>query len=200
MDIDTDGSKRQRTSFTIAFAALGTLAVLVAIFLFAGAVGNTSTAQAEFKQFDPNKSWTAGMPAKIIRVIDGDTIVLDFKANAQNATVRLIGIDTPEVRSQFTNEECYGPQASRYLKALAAEEVDVYVFADQQFTDVYGRLLLYVFRASDGKFLNLKMIQEGYAKTLFIKPNLLYQTEFKAAERKAKSMGLGLWEACRDFM
>ena len=49
----------------------------------------------------------------VIRVVDGDTIVLDGKER-----VRLIGVDTPETVHPSKPVEYYGKEASSFTKSL----------------------------------------------------------------------------------
>ena len=52
----------------------------------------------------------------IVRVIDGDTVVV--KINDQDTTVRLIGVDTPETVHPAKPVEAYGREASRFTRNL----------------------------------------------------------------------------------
>lgn len=65
------------------------------------------------------KNWT--MPAQVIRVVDGDTVVLNadlgFRLNLQ-VKARLYGIDTPEMRAPDRPE---GIEAKSYLEDLIEE-------------------------------------------------------------------------------
>ena len=46
---------------------------------------------------------------KIVRVIDGDTVIIEI--NGRNETVRLIGINTPETVDHRRSVECFGAEA-----------------------------------------------------------------------------------------
>ncbi len=159
-----------------------------------------SIEQNAAKAFQPERFWQNGAKAKIQKVIDGDTVVLDFEENIRTAHARLIGINTPEVKSPYTQEQCFGPQASARLKILVENEPEVYVLRGIEPLDRYDRLLVYLFRASDGKFINELMLEEGYAYFLSIPPNDAYRDVFKSAEASAKSQKRGLWTACEKFL
>jgi len=83
--------------------------------------------------------------AKLIRVVDGDTIVVEI--NNEEYTVRLIGINTPESVApdsyRFKNSE-EGVLASDYTKDLLKNVETVYLQKDTSETDRYDRLLRYV--------------------------------------------------------
>lgn len=60
--------------------------------------------------------------AKILRVIDGDTVDIDldlgFGIVYAKQRVRLLGIDTPESRTRDLTEKFYGNLAKDFLKSL----------------------------------------------------------------------------------
>jgi micrococcal nuclease len=108
--------------------------------------------------------------------------------------VRLIGIDTPEV---YGRQECFGRQASAFVKRLLAPGAEVTYRVGVEPRDRYGRLLAYVW-LKDGRFLNLLLAGQGYALPLTIPPNVDYANRFAAAARHAREGGVGLWSACDD--
>ena len=132
--------------------------------------------------------------ATVVRVIDGDTIVVHIGGHEEN--VRLLGIDTPETHKPDTPVECYGPEASERMTALLPQGATVRLVRDVEARDRYGRLLAYVYRDSDGLFIDRAMVSEGYAGTLAIPPNLAHRDELDAAAAAAKTAQRGLWQAC----
>ena len=54
--------------------------------------------------------------ATIIKVVDGDTIVVKIQNKIE--TLRLIGVDTPETVHPTKGVECFGPQASGFTKTV----------------------------------------------------------------------------------
>jgi micrococcal nuclease len=62
--------------------------------------------------------------------------------------------------------------------------------------DRYGRLLAYVYRASDGLFVNAELLRGGYAHTLTIAPNDRLAPRFAQLQDQARAAGRGLWSAC----
>jgi micrococcal nuclease len=67
---------------------------------------------------------------------------------------------------------------------------------DAEPRDRYGRLLAYVYRAADGRFVNAELVREGFARTLTISPNDRYATRFEALQADAKAADRGLWGHC----
>ena len=127
-------------------------------------------------------------------MIDGDTVDVDVGGGHER--VRLIGIDTPETVDPRRPVECFGAEASARLEALLPEGTAVRLERDVEPRDDFGRLLAYVFRRSDDLFVNLALVEDGYAATLTRPPNVAYVDRFVAAADKARAEGRGLWSAC----
>jgi micrococcal nuclease len=127
-------------------------------------------------------------------VIDGDTVVLDV--NGRDETVRLIGVDTPETKHPTKPVECFGPEASDFTKRLLSKGTSVRIERDRELRDHFGRLLVYLYRADDGAFVNLELARNGLARTLPIAPNTAHAADFAGATGEAQGAGRGLWAAC----
>jgi micrococcal nuclease len=127
-------------------------------------------------------------------VIDGDTLVVRFAGATEH--VRLLGIDTPESVDPRRPVECFGPEASSETEALLPPGTVVRVERDVEARDDYGRLLAYVFRADDGLFVNLALLESGHAELLSITPNIAYADRLRDAAATARAARRGLWGAC----
>jgi micrococcal nuclease len=132
--------------------------------------------------------------ATVVRVVDGDTVVLHI--GDRDETVRLLGIDTPETVKPGAPVECYGPEASSHLKQLLPHGTAVRVERDVEVRDRFGRLLLYLFRVRDGAFVNELQVSGGYARPLHIAPNRARAPAIDEAAGTARRDHRGLWEAC----
>jgi micrococcal nuclease len=132
--------------------------------------------------------------ATVVRVVDGDTVVLDVGGSEES--VRLIGIDTPESVARDRPNECFGVEASDRLASLLPPGTTVRLTRDVEPRDVYDRLLGYVQRSSDGLFVNAAQVADGYAEAKDYPPNTAYRDAFERAEGDARQAGLGLWAAC----
>jgi micrococcal nuclease len=135
--------------------------------------------------------------ARVVEVIDGDTVVLDVGGTRE--TARLLGIDTPEVHHPTKPVECGGAEASARLGELLPPGRVVRIERDQEARDHYGRMLAYLFvAAADGgeAFVNELLVREGAAVTLPIDPNDAYRGPLAAAEAEARRGDAGLWGAC----
>ena len=127
-------------------------------------------------------------------VVDGDTV--DIEIHGTEERVRLIGIDTPETKKEGTPVECFGPEASAFTAQLLPEGTPVYLERDVEPRDQYGRLLAYVYRTSDGLFVYMEILTQGYAQPLTIPPNVAHADAFVTASRAAEAANVGLWGGC----
>jgi len=122
--------------------------------------------------------------------VDGDTVVV--RIGGATESVRLIGIDTPESVSEDVPVECFGPESKARLAELLPRGTQVRLERDVEARDQYDRLLAYVYRADDGVFVNLLLVQEGSP----YRPNTAHQVELEAAEQQARAAQRGLWPVC----
>ena len=141
----------------------------------------------------------SGDDATVTRVVDGDTIVTDVKG--REVKVRLIGIDTPEVKDPRKPVQCFGREASAHTKALLPEGTPVRLAYDVVRNDRYGRTLAYVYRrdgGSGGAFVNAALVRDGFASAYTYPPNVAHADEFVELQGAARVAGRGLWGACGD--
>ncbi|MCZ8520224.1 MULTISPECIES: thermonuclease family protein [Paenibacillus] len=124
---------------------------------------------------------------KVKRVVDGDT----FETSA-GEKVRLIGVNTPETVKPGSPVQPYGKQASAFTKGKLTGQT-VILFADTGDKDRYGRLLRYVFIKGEAVMFNETLVREGYANTMTIQPNVMFQDLFRHAEKEARLARRGLW-------
>jgi micrococcal nuclease len=132
-----------------------------------------------------------GTETTVAEVVDGDTIRIDG-----GDLVRLTGIDTPEVAGPYRAEECFGREASRRTTGLLPPGTEIRLTFDVDRRDRYDRLLAYVYRVRDGRFMNASLVGDGYANALTIPPNVRYADRFRRLQREAREAGRGLWGAC----
>lgn len=133
----------------------------------------------------PGRPLTEGSYA-VARVIDGDTIQF-----APDATVRLIGVDTPETVRPEHPVEPFGPEATEFTRTFLASGAARLSFDRERF-DRYGRHLAYVW--VDGRMLNEELLRAGFAS---YEPQFRYaepiKRRFRRAQEEAQAARLGLW-------
>lgn len=133
---------------------------------------------------------------KLSYVIDGDTIIVDG-----NKRVRYIGINTSELKTKTTPDECFSKEALIENKKLL-ENKRIFLEKDVSEVDKYNRLLRYVWadNPSTGSgqviFVNDYLIRNGFAKIDTYPPDTKYYNQFKQAEQEARKNHRGLWQEC----
>ena len=118
-------------------------------------------------------------------VVDGDTIVVKSLGS-----VRLIGIDTPEMNYELGVPQPLAREAREFCERLVLSKMVLLEF-DEVKRDKYGRALAYVFVGDT--FVNAELVAAGLAKAYHFPPNDRYKGKFKQLERDAKRNRLGLW-------
>jgi micrococcal nuclease len=141
-----------------------------------------------------NSSTPYAAEPTVIETIDGDTI--DVRIGYKRQRIRLLGIDTPETKDPRKPVQCFGREASERTDELLPPGTIVRLEHDMEKHDAFNRLLAYVWRASDGLFVNLDLVAGGYADILSIPPNTAHADEFRAAMTAAKATTVGLWATC----
>ena len=129
------------------------------------------------------------MPVSLVRVVDGDTIVMRFAGGAEER-VRLIGIDAPETSYPDQAVERMGRAATARISELLARG-PLELERDVEERDQYGRLLAYVWAGQ--VFVNLELVREGFASVFTVPPNVRYAEEFLGAQHEAREEERGLW-------
>lgn len=156
---------------------------------------------------DPPRT-TERSDATVVDVVDGDTVEVEYP-NGTRETVRLLGVDTPEVRAENDPGEfegvpdteagrtClrdWGYRASEFARTeLAGESVTLVVDPASDRRGGYDRLLAYV--DYDGGRFNERLVERGYAR--LYDATFADRDRYAAAEERARESGTGLWE-CAD--
>ncbi|MGH2948688.1 MAG: thermonuclease family protein [Solirubrobacteraceae bacterium] len=135
---------------------------------------------------------------QVVRVIDGDTIVV--RADGERLTVRLLGIDTPETHGGPV--ECGGSAASHHLARIAPAGSRVRLVTDPgsgETRDRYGRLLAYV----DGRRGDLgeRLLRAGLAYVYRYRGRRFSRlARYARAEDDARAQRRATWSGCAgDF-
>ena len=148
--------------------------------------GGAPSAQPVVAQ--PSSTLEAGDPATVVRVVDGDTIVV--RRDGQEETVRLLNIDTPETKHPNKAVQCLGPEATEALETLLRPGDDVVLRYDLERTDKYGRTLAGVFE--DEVLVNAEIARLGLGVPVVFDPNRRFYPEVLAAWNEAEGEQAGL--------
>jgi len=157
--------------------------------------GSTSYQEARIGISEQSRESRDTFPEKrvVIRVIDGDTIVV-----SPNERVRLIGVDSPETVHPNKAVQCFGKDAKEFTRSMV-ERRSIRLVLDEanaarHHKDRYGRTLAYVY-FDDGTMLNAELIRRGYAHAYTRFP-FRHVVEFRQLERSARSQVIGLCASC----
>lgn len=148
---------------------------------------------------------TRGRTATVTRVVDGDTVEVEF-ADDTTDTIRLLGIDTPETTLGDVSPDEYegipsteaardhlfewGGQATQFVDArLAGEQVRVVMDPKSDQRGSYGRLLAYI--VHNGTNINRLLLEQGFAR--MYDSEFARRDEFASVEQQARSNNVGLW-------
>ncbi len=164
------------------FFLVGTYLFLLSFYLLHQPVRSTLVPSGQ--EVTPTKS-----TEKVTRVIDGDT----FEING-GIKVRLIGVDTPEMKNKNKTIDCFATEAKKKAEELLTGQ-EVVLVKDISETDRYGRLLRYVYIGE--QMINDRLVKEGYAKISTFPPDVKNVALFQSSEKYARESKLGLWSACR---
>lgn len=149
--------KDKKIKLTYRILIIASLVLIGMIFL----PGKTKQKESEKKLYN----------AQLIRVVDGDTLLVNFED--REVYVRLIGIDAPEsVNPDETKNTPEGIEASKWLKDYLKDIKEIQLEFDVERTDKYDRVLAYVY--IDEKMLNKTILENGYAKKMTVEPNTKY--------------------------
>ena len=133
----------------------------------------------------------AGDQYQVLRVVDGDTIVIDYQGRSEK--VRLLCVDTPEsVHPDAKQNIPMGSVASQYTKDRLSGQYVGLEFEGDRIRGNYGRLLAYVIVGASN--FNLELIRKGLSP-YYTKygHSQRYDAEFRTAEKEARDETLGIW-------
>lgn len=151
---------------------------------------SSPTSPTSLKDNVEAKAKTKKKTYKVVKVIDGDTIVV--KRKKKKFKVRLLGVNAPESVHPDTgkNDKC-GERASKFTKKkLLGKKVTLKYDKDKY--DRFGRHLAFVYVKK--KMFNKTLLRAGHAKVMYFKPNKKYKKQFLELEFNAKTEGKGLWK------
>jgi len=125
----------------------------------------------------------------VMKVKDGDTVVIAPDGGGAFYTCRLYGIDAPETPKRGKPGQPYGEEATKYLKRLVlGQSVEVTKTGEK----TYNREVCIL--TKDGVNINLEMVRQGYAWAYRRYLRRPYASEYIEAEEEARAHRLGIWK------
>jgi len=131
---------------------------------------------------------------KVTQVIDGDTIKLE-----DGATVRYIGLDSPELAKGKTPAECFAIKAKQLNQDLVLNQ-KVRLELNTNHMDRFGRTLAYVFLKTDQNeiLVNQYLLEQGAGKYFMDTINTKYSKTLTDSANQAHGQKQGLWSDCAE--
>ena len=176
--------------------ALIVLAALIVVAVARGATSAPPRSEVPKKVRDtPSQPASHFVKAKVVRVIDGDTIVAE-KAD-RKVLVRLDSIDCPENGQHWGDTAKYG-----LIKLVGGRHVHL----EEHGIDRYGRTLatIHVEGGEDARWINVneRMITLGHAwvmRKFYTHLPRDRQAQLNRLERWARSKKVGLWKSANPI-
>ena len=135
-----------------------------------------------------------GSEARVVRVIDGDTIdvaLVDPLHNTPLTRVRLWGVDAPEFAREGAPTERFATESKAYVESLALDRMVRLHLEPARVRGRYDRVLAHV-ELPDGMFLNRAVLMEGLATEDDRWPHARLMW-YEQAERIARQQQRGMW-------
>ncbi|WP_288491978.1 thermonuclease family protein [uncultured Pseudomonas sp.] len=130
-----------------------------------------------------------GQEVMVRQVVDGDTLRL-----VDGRSVRLIGVNAPELGKSGGTAQPYAEAARRRLQELvAASDERLRLVPGSEATDHYGRTLAHLYDR-EGDNLEARLIAEGLGYAVAIAPNIRLADCQAAAQSQARRARLGVWK------
>lgn len=127
--------------------------------------------------------------ARVDRVVDGDTIVVELDGRLEH--VRYIGVDAPESGGPGGHEPFGDEAAARNAQLLSGGRVCLE--RDITDRDRYGRLLRYAW-LPDGRLVEEQLLRDGLAVVVTYPPDVKYlEGRHLPAQQEARAARRGLW-------
>ncbi|HAW50559.1 TPA: hypothetical protein DCX16_06395 [bacterium] len=125
--------------------------------------------------------------ATVTSIVDGDTIKVEYQGSTK--TVRLLGINTPEIPN-----EPYAQEAKTFTSSLLNKEIGLLVSnGPGQEKDKYGRTLGVIFY--EGSVFNVKLLEEGLAVRCFMANDVINFPLWEKKEITARKNNLNIWSS-----
>lgn len=131
---------------------------------------------------------------RVVRVIDGDTVMMVNERDGREVRLRIWGIEAPEPGG------CYAEESGSALEEMLSDKPEVEIFG----YDGFGRILARMF--IDDTDIGKKMVEIGAATAYDaasvhddLKPSSEYVNELMVVEEMARERNAGIWEECVRF-
>jgi len=134
-------------------------------------------------------SYSQNLDGVVVKVKDGDTVVVEPIGQDNSFICRLYGIDAPEISERGKPGQPFGAEASNELKSLIYwQTVNVEITGQGK----YRRQICLIHK--DNADINQEMVKRGYAWAYVEYLKRAHASEYIDLEREARGNRLGLWK------
>lgn len=141
----------------------------------------------------------------VTSVTDGDTFDIQYP-DGRDDTVRLLGVDTPEVYSKVSpgefggaNAACldnWADRATSFVESnVEGQNVRIEFDENEGQRGYYDRLLTYTY--VEETHLNHRLVRQGYGR-VYTESDFAKKDEFLEAQQEARDQNRGLWGCSTD--
>jgi len=147
-----------------------------------------TTLAGNAQQADPRKQLRKSITGQVIKIIDGDTVILKDQTR-----VRLVGIQAPKLPLGRKGYKGWplGFESKKMLSDLVLGKFVTLYFGGQR-KDRYGRALAHLF-LEDGKWVQGEMLKYGMARVYTFHDNRSVVPEMMGYEHTARQNNSGIW-------
>lgn len=138
----------------------------------------------------PLQDMQPGEHGRVVRVIDGDALVLDT-----GQSVRLVGIEAPSRHGRYDDADPHAEKSARALEDLVMGR-DVRLYYPGLTRDRYDRALAHVATADNSGpdyWINLELVRRGAVRVRLYPDTDRGGAALLEAEEVARRSALGLW-------
>lgn len=138
---------------------------------------------------------------QLVKVLDGDTFIARLSDGSEHS-VRILGIDAPELAHDGASTQCGAREAAYQLTALLSTSTDIVLVPDPQSDsqDRFGRLLRYV-ATQHTPDVGHVLVAQGFVGAWYppreVQP--MRYPAYRTAERAAKADHRGSWATCAQL-
>lgn len=146
----------------------------------------------------------------VVKIVDGDGIIVENIFTKSILEIRLLGIDAPECKpcKKIIQDEKethlpatllleLGQASCNFLRNYLAVGSNICFYTEEVVSDIYGRTLAYVF-TEDGTCINEVLVKEGYAKA-FNKYHCSQTSKYSKYQLEAKAEKRGHFRLVQHF-
>jgi micrococcal nuclease len=169
-------------------------------------VTGSATATSPFAE-NPTQSQYLDIPVqetgRVLVVADGDTFRFIPDGQTDYVTVRLLGVNTPEIRGFYnSNREtdmCGGPEATNVLKSVLPPGTPVQLRALDSESESRGRIQRYAFalNPATGQYdidVQAVVAQSGLAMWFTVKNESTLSYQYRVMIAQTQLAGIGIWD------